>query len=227
MNKRNQATVFVVDDDAGVRDSISELVESVGLHAECHASAMDFLSAWKPGRAGCLVLDVRMPDMSGLVLQRTLLESDFALPIIMLTGHGDVPIAVEAMKAGAFDFLQKPYREQALLDSVHAALSQDHATRQARQAEEELTRRIATLTPREVEVLDHVLAGETSKNMAEQLDMSPRTAEAHRRNLLHKLGIGTVKELLVRISPSVMSHDDPDLLLGPRVSGHPRTRSRT
>lgn len=224
MSRRDETTVFVVDDDAGVRDSISELVESVGLHSESYSSAMEFLEAWKPGRSGCLVLDVRMPEMSGLALQRTLGENGFSLPIIMLTGHGDVPIAVEAMKAGAFDFLQKPYREQALLDSINAALSEDNATRHARQADEELMRRIATLTPREAEVLDHVLVGETSKNMATQLGMSPRTAEAHRRNLLQKLGIGTVKELLVRISPSTIGDVDSDPLQVSRDSGPGRNR---
>ncbi|MGB0134777.1 response regulator transcription factor [Dokdonella sp.] len=197
-----EQTVFVVDDDAGVRDSISELVESVGLRAEGYASAQEFLERGQPQRRGCLVLDVRMPEMSGLVLQRLLKEQGFNLPIIVLTGHGDVPIAVDAMKAGAFEFLQKPCRDQALLDSIIAALSHDAATHNASLAEVDLARRVSTLTSREVEVLDLVLAGKTSKHIAQALAMSPRTAETHRRNLLQKLGIATLKQLLLRMPAS-------------------------
>jgi FixJ family two-component response regulator len=195
-----EQTVFVVDDDAAVRDSIAELVESVGLLAECYASAPAFLGALQPHRRGCLVLDVRMAEMSGLVLQQRLNEMGIRLPVIVLTGHGDVPMAVEAMKAGAVDFLQKPYREQCLLDSINAALALDADTRHSSAAEDNFNQHFASLTEREREVLDHLQAGRTSKEIASALAISPRTAEAHRRNLLRKLEIGTVKELMLRLA---------------------------
>lgn len=191
-------TVFVVDDDAGVGDSIAELVESVGMRAKIFNSAQAFLDALEPGQPGCLVLDVRMPEMSGLALQQRLNDMGAAIPIIMITGHGDVPIAVQAMKAGAFDFLQKPYREQALLDSINAALEADTAARNSAATAGQFGQSLEALTDRETEVLDHVLAGETSKQIARALGISSRTAEAHRRNLLRKLRVGTVKELLLR-----------------------------
>lgn len=196
MTSGGEQTVFVVDDDAAVRDSICELVESVGLRSEAHASASAFLEAFRPERRGCLVLDVRMSGMSGLALQRELAARGIRLPVIMLTGHGDVPMAVEAFKAGAVDFLQKPYREQALLDSINAALSQEAATRRTGATDENFERCRATLTTRELEVLDHLLAGRTSKEIARLLDISPRTAEAHRHNLLHKFGAGSARELI-------------------------------
>jgi FixJ family two-component response regulator len=192
-------TVFVVDDDAAVRDSIAELAESVGLQVEGYASALDFLNARAQDRPGCLVLDVRMADMSGLVLQEKLNELGIRLPVIVLTGHGDVPMAVQAMKAGAVDFLQKPYREQALLDSINAALSMDADARRSSTAGAHLDQHLAALTEREMEVLEHLQAGRTSKEIARALAISPRTAEAHRRNLLRKLGIGSVKELMLRM----------------------------
>ena len=123
MNKPEQQTVFIVDDDAAVRDSIAELVESIGLQSEGFASPLEFLNTYQAERSGCLVLDVRMPEMSGLELQQRLVAQRVSIPVIVITGHGDIPIAVEAMKAGAVDFLQKPYREQALLDSINSALS--------------------------------------------------------------------------------------------------------
>jgi len=189
-------TVFVVDDDAAVRDSIGELAASIGLGFEGYASAPEFLQAFAPERPGCLVLDVRMAEMSGLVLQQKLNELGAAIPVILLTGHGDVPMAVEAMKAGAVEFLQKPYREQALLDAINAALARDAATRRARDSTQGFEERVASLTGREREVLDLVLAGKTGKEIARALEISPRTAEVHRRNLLLKFGAGTVKELL-------------------------------
>jgi RNA polymerase sigma factor (sigma-70 family) len=199
MRNTQEQTVFVVDDDAAVRDSIRELVESVGLQAEGHASALALLDALQPQRPGCLVLDVRMAAMSGLVLQQRLNELGSRIPVIVLTGHGDVPIAVQAMKAGAVDFIQKPYREQALLDSINAALALDAAARQSSGAADDLEQRLAALTEREREVLDRILSGSTSKEIARELGVSPRTVEAHRKNLLRKLGIGTVKELMLRL----------------------------
>jgi len=195
-----EQTVFVVDDDAAVRDSIKELVESVNLQAEVHESALAFLDAFDPRRPGCLVLDVRMAEMGGLVLQDRLNMMKASIPVIVLTGHGDVPMAVQAMRNGAVDFIQKPYREQALLDSINAALTRDAAARRSTSAADDFEARLASLTEREREVLDQVLSGSTSKEIARELVVSPRTVEAHRKNLLRKLEIGTVKELMLRLT---------------------------
>lgn len=192
MSAKERHTVFVVDDDEAVRDSVVELVASVGLHAECYGSARAFLEAFDRRRRGCLVLDVRMKDMSGLDLQQRLNNRADRIPVIILTGHGDVPIAVRAMKAGAADFLQKPYRDQALLDAIHRALS--GATPNAAMAQD-IEAGLATLTVREREVLDQVLAGKTSNGIAQALLISPRTAEIHRRNVLRKLDFDSIREL--------------------------------
>ena len=197
-----EQTVFVVDDDAAVRDSIQELLDSVDLRAECFPSAIAFLDAFQPDRAGCLVVDVRMAEMSGLALQEKLVELEIRIPIIVITGHGDVPMAVQAMKNGAVDFIQKPYREQALLDSINNALGRDGAARSLN-GSDDIERRLDDLTEREQEVLDKTLAGMTSKEIARELDVSPRTVEAHRSNLLRKLGVGTVKELILRLNSQV------------------------
>jgi FixJ family two-component response regulator len=195
-----EQTVFVVDDDAAVRDSIQELVGSVGLQTEGYASADAFLKDFRPQRPGCLVLDVRMAGMSGLVLQERLNELEALIPVIVLTGHGDVPMAVQAMGNGAMDFIQKPYREQALLDSINAALARDAAARRSSVAADDNEQRLATLTDREREVLGQILSGLTSKEIARELAVSPRTVDAHRKNLLRKLGTGSVKELMLRMA---------------------------
>ena len=200
MGSMQKQTVFVVDDDAAVRDSIKELVESVGLQAEGYDSALAFLDAFEPQRPGCLVLDVRMAEMSGLVLQERLHELEASIPVILLTGHGDVPMAVQAMRSGAVDFIQKPYREQALLDSINAALAADVAARLSSVATDDVEQRLSSLTGREREVLDQILSGLTSKEIARELGVSPRTVEAHRKNLLQKLGIATVKLLMLRFT---------------------------
>jgi FixJ family two-component response regulator len=191
--------VFVVDDDEAVRDSIQELVESVGLQAEGYESAMAFMAAFRPQRPGCLVLDVRMAEMSGLALQERLNELEAGIPVIVLTGHGDVPMAVQALRNGAMDFIQKPYREQALLDSINAALAQDIDARRSSGAAEDMEQRLSTLTEREREVLGQILSGATSKEIARELGVSPRTIEAHRKNLLRKLDTNSVKELMLRL----------------------------
>ena len=199
MSKSQVQTVFVVDDDAAVRDSIQELVESVGLQAEGYSSALAFLDAFQPQRPGCLVLDVRMAEMSGLVLQEKLNELGVRIPVIVLTGHGDVAMAVQVMKAGAIDFVQKPYPEQALLDSINAALAMDAKARRLSRASADLEQRLDTLTDREREVLNLTLSGSTSKEIARELTISPRTVETHRKNILQKLEIHTVKDLLSRL----------------------------
>jgi len=192
-----EQTVFIVDDDAAVRDSIQELVESVGLRAESHCSGQAFLASYQPQRSGCLVLDVRMAGMSGLVLQEKLNELGARIPVIIITGHGDVPMAVHALKAGAVDFVQKPYRHQLLLDSINNALTMDTIARRSLDESQNHDRQLATLTKREQEVLDKLLAGNISKQIARELGISTRTVEAHRQNLLRKLGIGSVKELML------------------------------
>jgi FixJ family two-component response regulator len=192
-----EPTVFIVDDDAAVRDSIQELVESVGLRAESHSSGQAFLASYQPQRSGCLVLDVRMAGMSGLVLQEKLNELGARIPVIIITGHGDVPMAVRALKAGAVDFVQKPYRDQLLLDSINNALTMDTIARGALDESRNHDRKLATLTRREQEVLDKLLAGNISKQIARDLGISTRTVEAHRQNLLRKLSVRSVKELLL------------------------------
>jgi len=196
MTKAHKPTVFIVDDDDAVRDSIQELLESVGLRAEGYPSGQAFLDAFEPERPGCLILDVRMSGISGLAVQERLNALGATQPIIILTGHGDVPMAVQAMQAGAVDFLQKPYRDQALLDSVSRALELDLGARQSGPADGDLTQRLSLLTQREREVFDSLLKGGTSKEIARELDVSHRTVEAHRQNLLRKLGLSSVKQLL-------------------------------
>jgi len=192
-----EQTVFIVDDDAAVRDSIQELVESVGLRAESHSSGQAFLASYQPQRSGCLVLDVRMAGMSGLVLQEKLNELGARIPVIIITGHGDVPMAVHALKGGAVDFVQKPYRNQLLLDSINNALTMDTIARRSLDESQNHDRQLGTLTKREQEVLDKLLAGNISKQIARELGISTRTVEAHRQNLLRKLGVGSVKELML------------------------------
>lgn len=209
MESMKQQTVFVVDDDAAVCDSIKELVESVNLQAEVYQSAFAFLDAFDPRHPCCLVLDVRMAEMSGLVLQERLRTMKAGIPVIVLTAHGDVPMAVQAMRNGAVDFIQKPYREQALLDSINAALTRDASSRRWAGSADDFGELIADLTRREREVLDQVLTGSTSKLIARELGISPRTVEAHRKNLLRKLGIGSVKELILRLTSPRPGKLDP------------------
>lgn len=208
MTRTRKQTVFIVDDDDAVRDSIQELLESVGLRAEGHASGQAFLDAFEPKRPGCLILDVRMAGISGLAVQERLNALGATMPIIMLTAHGDVPMAVQAMQGGAVDFLQKPYRDQALLDSVNRALELDLGARQSGTGtgDGDLAQGLSLLTQREREVFDSLLKGGTSKEIARELDVSHRTIEAHRQNLLRKLGLSSVKELLALALASGREH---------------------
>lgn len=200
MNDKQLPTVFIVDDDEAVRDSITELLESVGLAAQAYDSALTFLEDYKPDRCGCLVLDVRMAEMSGLVLQQRLKAMETTLPIVMITGHGDVPMAVEAMRNGALDFIQKPYRDQALLDSINCALSQQADRDRASALDEQFEHCLATLTGREMEIFECIRCGDSSKEIARKLAISPRTVETHRHNLLHKLKVASVKDLLLLLA---------------------------
>jgi FixJ family two-component response regulator len=194
MNERQ--TVFVVDDDQAARESLRWLLESVGHRVSCYASAREFLDACDGKVPGCLVLDVRMPGMSGLELQNHLLERNWCLPVIVVTGHGDIPMAVRAMKAGAVDFLQKPYNDQVLLDRIQQALE---LCSQRRRNHEELTliqARYRQLTPREREVAAHVVAGMANKVIAIELGLSPKTIEVHRANVMSKMRAHSLSELV-------------------------------
>jgi RNA polymerase sigma factor (sigma-70 family) len=191
-----EPTVFVVDDDPGVGDAIRLLMRSVGLPSEAFLSAGDFLEAYEPERAGCLVLDVRMPGMSGLDLQARLQEMGSTLPIIFVTAHGDVPMAVDAVKAGARDFVQKPFRDQELLDKIQEALEADTRGRAERSDLNEIRSRLESLTPRETEVMDLVVAGKPNKNIARALGISQRTVEIHRARVMEKMQVRSVSMLV-------------------------------
>jgi FixJ family two-component response regulator len=192
----SQPTVFVVDDDTGVRKSIRELLISVGLAVETFESAQSFLDAFDAARPGCLVLDVRMAHMSGLALQAKLDQLGADIPIVFISGHGDISMAVGAVKRGAIDFVPKPYQEQHLLDAINEALRRDALTRAAPRDPSGLTERLQMLTPREREVLDLALEGHSSKVIGHKLGISHRTVELHRSNLLEKLGVASITELL-------------------------------
>lgn len=196
--------VYLVDDDRGVRDSLSLLLRSVGLSCEAYASADDFLEAYNPERVSCLVADIRMPGMSGLDLQQELNERGVEIPIIFITGHGDVPMAVRAMKSGAMDFLQKPFRDQDLLDRINKALSQAEESHAAQVEEGEIRERLASLTPRESEVMEMVVKGCANKVIAMDLGVSQRTVELHRARVMRKMGVRSLAEL-VRLSERVRS----------------------
>ncbi len=202
------ATVFVVDDDQAVRDSLQQLLQAVGLRVQTHASALDFLAAYRPDTPGCLVLDIRMPGMGGLDLQAQLVQEGMQLPIIFLTGHGDVPAAVRALKAGAMDFLQKPVNSQSLLDLVQQAIRRDAETRATSAEQAEITRRLETLTAREREVLDMMVAGKANKVIAVELAISERTVEFHRGKIMRKMHARSLAELVnivnaLRTGPSL------------------------
>jgi FixJ family two-component response regulator len=188
--------VFIVDDDSGVRSSIRVLMKSIGLAATPFASAREFLEAYNPHQPGCLVLDIRMPGMSGLELQEALNDKGAVIPVIFITGHGDIPMAVEAMRQGAFDFLQKPFRDQDLIDRIQKALDQDKETRESLKEHSRIRARIASLTPREKEVLDLLTTGKANKSMAQDLGLSQRTVEIHRAHVMEKMGAKSVAQLV-------------------------------
>lgn len=195
MNETDQ-TVFVVDDDEEVRDSLAVLFQSVGLTVRQYGSAQDFLDDYDPHRSGCLVLDIRMPGMSGTELQERLRDRRATLPVIMVTGHGDVSLAVRSMKAGALDFLQKPFNEQDLLDLVHHALANDAKRRSESSRRQAVIDRLASLTPREREVMELIVDGKANKNIASALGVSRRTVEIHRARVMKKAGAGSLAELV-------------------------------
>ena len=194
--KERPATVFVVDDDDAVRTSLRLLLKSVGLPVETHSSAQEFLDGHDADRPGCLVLDIRMPGMSGLELQDHLNRVHSMIPIVFITGHGDVPMAVEAMQHGAVDFIQKPFRDQDLIDRINQALERDQQNRDGLRERDAIRRRMETLTPREREVLDLVTRGKANKVIAGDLDVSQRTVEIHRARVMEKMGAASLAHLV-------------------------------
>ena len=192
----NQQTVFIVDDDEGVRDALSMLLDTIGQAHELFSSATEFLESYDESKGGCLVLDIRMPRMSGLDLQEKLSEKGSLLPIIFITGHGDILMAVEAMRRGALDFIRKPFRDQDLLDRINEALDFNAGKRKALLDRQQLLGKIALLSEREREVFHHVADGEMNKVIAFDLGISERTVEVHRSQVMKKLGVRTLAQLV-------------------------------
>ncbi len=203
-----QATVFVVDDDPAMRESLCWLIESIGLNARAFESAAAFLNAFDPAAPGCLVVDVRMPGMSGLELHTRLTEQAASLPVLIITGHGDVPMAVRAMKNGAFDFLEKPFNDQALLERIGQAIEHDKKQRQAQQRDAQYQARVQSLSPRERQVLDMVVQARLNKQIAATLELSEKTVETHRANVMRKMGAITVVELVRMVMEHQMNLQD-------------------
>ncbi|MEC5397712.1 response regulator transcription factor [Uliginosibacterium sp. H1] len=191
--------VHIVDDDEALRDSLVWLLESTGLAVSAYASAEEFLAAWRPDITGCLVLDVRMPGMSGLELYEKLNGMHSTLPVIFITGHGDVPMAVSALKKGAVDFIEKPFNDRDMLKLIEQCLAQERSQREARRQGAEAQRRIEQLTPREREVLDLIVAGRLNKQIADDLGISIKTVEVHRARVMEKMGANSLAELVQHV----------------------------
>ena len=194
--KNDTPLIYLVDDDEAVRDSLGMLFTSIGLQHEAYSSALDFLQHFDPARHACLVADIRMPGLSGLELQQRLNERGAEIPIIFITGHGDVPMAVTAMKSGAADFIQKPFRDQDLIDRINKGLERDRERRLSRAEEDVIRARIALLTPREGEVMRRVVRGQANKVIAMDLGVSQRTVELHRARVMRKLKMRSLAELV-------------------------------
>ena len=194
--KERSPTVFIVDDDEAVRSALRLLLKSVGLAATTLPSAQAFLDSYDPQQSGCLVLDVRMPGMSGMELQQKLNLRGAILPVIFMTGHGDIPMAVEAIQQGAFDFLQKPFRDQDLIDRIQRALAKDKASRAELNERTRIRERLESLTPREREVLTLVTSGKPNKVMASDLGVSQRTVEIHRARVMEKMEASSLAQLV-------------------------------
>jgi len=193
---KEHAVVFVVDDDALMREALDNLARSVGLEVRLYASAQEFLGAQRPDAPGCLVLDVRLPGMSGLTFQQELAKAGVALPIIFITGHGDVAMSVRAMKAGAAEFLTKPFDDQVLLDAIHTAIERDRGRRREAGRDAELQARYRTLSEREREVMALVVAGRANKQIAAELGLSLVTVKVHRGQVMRKMLARSVAELV-------------------------------
>ena len=189
-------TVYIVDDDQAVRDSLSWLISSIGLKVETFETAQHFLDNYERERPGCLLVDVRMPGMSGLELQQHIAQDNQCLPVIIVTGHGDVKMAVNAMKQGAFDFIEKPYNDQVMLDLLQTALKECERRRSAKMEHQEVQNLYDNLTAREREVMDMIVAGNTNKQIAYGLDISEKTVEAHRAKVMDKLEARSLADLI-------------------------------
>ena len=189
-------TVFVIDDDAAIRDALQSLISSMNLHVELFGSAAEFLQRERPDVPSCLVLDVRLPGISGLAFQRKLTEANHSIPVIFITGHGDIPTSVRAMKAGAVEFLTKPFRDQDLLDAIHVALERDRARRQQESEMIVLRERFESLTPREQEVLPLVVSGRLNKQIAAELGTSEITVKVHRASVMRKMQADSLPDLV-------------------------------
>lgn len=192
----SNATVFVVDDDPAIRQSLRWLIESVGLNVKVFSTAQEFLEGHDPSTPGCLVLDIRMPGMSGLDLQNELATREIQVPIIIITGHAEVPVAVRALKAGAMDFIEKPFSDQLLLDRIRRAIEVDAQSRRVRSEQAEVDARLGQLTPRERQVMDLVIAGKANKVIASELGLSPKTVEVHRAHVMKKMQVASLADLV-------------------------------
>jgi two-component system, LuxR family, response regulator FixJ len=197
--------VYVIDDDDGMRRALTLLLKTVGYETAAFADPKEFLAQFRADAAGCLILDIRMPGMSGLELQQHLNRTGSMLPVIFITGHGDVPMAVQAMKEGAFEFVQKPFRDQDLLDRINHALKQDAENRETVSRRVDVERRLASLTPRERQVMAMVVDGAANKVIAIDLDLSERTVEIHRAKVMEKMGARSVAHL-VKLQMSLEDH---------------------
>lgn len=196
MSSLPKPTIFVVDDEADIRDALRLLLNSVGLDVETFGSAQAFLDTYDPARPGCLILDVRMPGMCGPELQEKLQTKQISIPIIIITGHGDVPTAVRTMKAGAIDVIEKPFNDQTLLDRVQQALQQDQQQRQQQDEHKKIAARLALLTPRETEVMKGIVKGKLNKVIAADLGLSTRTVEIHRARIMDKMQTRSLSNLV-------------------------------
>lgn len=194
------ATVYIVDDDPAIRDSLSFLFNSVNLRSEAFSEGAAFLAAWTPNLRGCAIVDIRMPNMSGIDVFEELRKRRSELPIVFLTAHGDIHLAVHAMKDGAFDFIEKPFNQQDLLEIVQKAIRADAEAHAISEQRIEIERRLATLTPREREVLDRVVKGESNRGMATALGLSEKTIEFHRAKMMEKMRAGSLAELIMMIT---------------------------
>jgi FixJ family two-component response regulator len=206
-----QPVVFVVDDDASMRQALARLLHSVELRAEVFASAQEFLKSERPNAPGCLVLDVRLPGVSGLDFQAELTKADIRIPIVFITGHGDIPMTVRAMKAGAVDFLAKPFRDQDLLDAVATAIQRDQQRREHDKTVADLKAHFASLTAREREIMALVASGLMSKQIAAQIDLSEITVKVHRSHIMKKMGARSVADLVrmaeaLGVTPAAAAH---------------------
>lgn len=188
--------VFIVDDDASVRDSLRWLIESVQLAVKCYATAQEFLDDYANQQTGCVVLDVRMPGVSGLDLQEELTRRQFMLPVIIITGHADVPMAVRAFKSGAFDFIEKPFNDQHLIDRIQQAIEKSRSQQVSLLRKQDAQLRLRNLSERELQVLDCIVAGQANKTIARELGISVKTVETHRANLMAKTSTSSVSELV-------------------------------